>query len=260
MSNLKEKLGKPVELSLMEKVMMQEVNQRLLTASTKEAELLRDLGLKTSLSVKTDQVQKLMEIDEITSKHGELFTEDQIKNLALTYNLRFLSISNYSREVPQILGTELLKVAEEFKFVGYNNKHNLERITFVLAPASHFNLVKGEIVIDLHLPDSDPAVFVQVKSGLYKLVHSWGSDLNLLNMIAGIVKKTDDSIFLSWFIPMLILTLPIVLIDGFWLYCITAIISLIASFAIASNTYSNSEIWNKDQSSKSTIKVLWPWS
>lgn len=261
MSNIKEKLGAPVGLRTQEKALIEEVNQLLLTTSTKETELLRDLNLKTSLSVKTERYVELTEVQKLTAKHGELFTIAQIRNLALTYNLRFLPIRDYKEEVPQYLGTELIKAADEIGFVGYDLKHNLGQRTFVLAPANHFNLVKGSILIDLRTPaPSDPAVFISVGKDMYKLVYSWGSDLNLFNLVAGVVKHNPISLWISWLVPALVALLPTAYLFGMVFYLAIGIVTLILSLAQAMAMNSNMEVWNEPKTNSVAFKILWPWS
>ena len=90
-----------------------------------------------------------------------LFTEDDIRAIAIKYRLRFLDAALFKGEIPHaaLAAMKKLEVMVGHAVTGYK----------ILAPAGLFHLAQK---------DKDPLLFAPAGNGHYYLVHQWGRELN----------------------------------------------------------------------------------
>ncbi len=94
-----------------------------------------------------------------------IFSEAAIKELAITYRLRFLSTSYYKNEIPK----EAIHSVLEFE-----NEHQTQIENFkILAPKENFALQNYD----------DPLLFMSLGNGYYYLLAKWGNDLSVFRKI-----------------------------------------------------------------------------
>lgn len=103
---------------------------------------------------------------------NRLFTEEQIKIVALKYNLKFLPTNKYKGSIP----TNLALVIRDFFEL---TKRTPDTDFYILAPKTSFKLQERP---------KDPLLFYKDKYGFYVLVHKWGNDLSVFNRVVGIWK------------------------------------------------------------------------
>ena len=142
----------------------------------------------------------LKRIQNPTYKHQNLssfsleniFTSEQIKNIAIKYRLRFLDSKLFKGEIPY---EAILKVKELEK------KHKVKFSEFkILAPASLFKLEDR---------NKDPLLFAKVSDNRFLLVHKWGNDLNGFRKVLAFPLRTIKNFVLTFLALSLLITLAI---------------------------------------------------
>lgn len=89
-----------------------------------------------------------------------IFHIEQIKNICITYRLRFLDTKYFKGKYPQ-------QALDNIKFL--ENKHHTELDGYkIIAPSKMFVLEKAD----------DPLLFAPMGNGYYYMIHKWGNDLN----------------------------------------------------------------------------------
>ena len=249
MFKLQEEL-KPVELSEQDDSLLKEAKQLLLTESVEEMNLLDSWKLKSTIVTKRDNLQRLTRLESLEKDYGKIYTLKEIEKVALEYNLRFLNIGLYNKEVPAYLATKLVEFRKLHErkayFAGYSVSDTLKSKTFILAPSNHFHLLDNKTVLfDLSIKHvQDPAAFVQVDKDAYVLIHSWGDDLNAFNLLAGHFNKTENRAFIKnlllygCFVGILLAGLFQTLVASL---IVTFLISAVISFFITIRHYYNTE-------------------
>ena len=150
----------------------------------------------------------LKRIQNPTYKHQNLssfsleniFTSEQIKNIAIKYRLRFLDSKLFKGEIPY---EAILKVKELEK------KHKVKFSEFkILAPASLFKLEDR---------NKDPLLFASVSSpngggqegAAFLLIHKWGNDLNGFRKVLAFPLRTIKNFVLTFLTLSLLITLAV---------------------------------------------------
>ena len=123
-----------------------------------------------------------------------IFSENEIKDLCMTYKLRFLSIRKYSGNIDdQLVG----KIREFEKLYSGDCEKNVNRSSYmIVAPAESFNLSPAPI---------DPLLFYPIGSdaegnSMYYLVHKWGKDISVMRWFSAWKWKS----FFNWFVAAFI--------------------------------------------------------
>jgi hypothetical protein len=157
-----------------------EVKLLLEGKSKEEVQVLKVIGLGNNIIKSEDQAKYRLEKEKLIKEYeGEVYSEEQVKHLAIKYKLKFLSTRHFNGHVSPDLGAILLR---------FKNKHNLTEWDlsdkfYILAPQKMFTLLEKH----------DPLLFYKVDNSHYKLVHKWGSDFTLYRRILGIIYETRIS-------------------------------------------------------------------
>lgn len=163
--NLEEKLLADNEYDLHANTIQTTFEELITDNAESNKEMLSRIGLH-------DIVENINQADtreKMKQKYGKrLFHKTQIRNIAIKYRLRFLSVSQYKGSVDPKLIDNLKSFEEQFK-----TKVRSENC-FILAPASEFNLKQRPVPVS-----KDPLFFVFVGSDNYYLVRKWGKDLSV---------------------------------------------------------------------------------
>lgn len=186
-----------------------EARKILADNSKDDLKILKDMGI-------SENFEEGSEINFIKSSldHSRIFTEDQIKNVCIKYNLRFLPIGMYKGTIDSVLPQkikefETLIEATPTKYDVFNYKTNIG-ITykrsgyFICAPKESFKLEEKPV---------DPLLFYPLSNGLYYLNHKWGTDISFTRLITSFPKRNA---WCHYFSVMPILTYVLgVLVDIF---------------------------------------------
>lgn len=163
---------------------VKEVKMLIESNAKEEIDILKQMGLGSNILKAEQQTKKYLSAKEISDKYeGEVYTIDQIKHLAIKYNLRFLNTKHFTGSVPSELGSILLRFKEKHLLSEYDIRDKF----FILAPAKVFKLTKRPI---------DPLLFYKVYDRntdeiMYKLVHKWGDDFNITRRISGLINGSQ---------------------------------------------------------------------
>jgi hypothetical protein len=160
---------------------IKEVKLLLANDDAEDVKILRNLSRNSQFN-RIERIQgEHMELEKIENDfHGEIYTIDQIKDLAIKYKLRFLSSQYYT-------GTYDVQVTAKIKdFARKVNveltEYNLREKFSILAPEKMFTLTDEKYVTKKQL---DPLMFYRVDSEHYRLVHKWGDDFTILRYLTG---------------------------------------------------------------------------
>lgn len=143
--------------------------------------ILTALGSDHQLVAAQNEFGKKIELEKMDEDYdGAVYTIDQIRSLALKYNLRFLSSKRYTGHMDVQVVAKIKAFAETAK-VEMDN-YEVGRKFFILAPEQLFQLDDKVI---LRTRDIDPIMFYKIDDIHYKLIHKWGVDFSVLRLVSG---------------------------------------------------------------------------
>jgi len=164
----------------------------------KELALLKKMSPSSRSQVNIGLHEKVLNMGVLREKYqGEVYTKDQIKDLAIKYCLRFLNAGLFKGSFDAETGLKLSKFIETqdltFK---ENGPDSIGQRFFILAPEESFNLTKKNHTyaserraIERRL--KDPILFYKVPGhDLYVKIHKWGEDFTVFRYIEGLRNKT----------------------------------------------------------------------
>jgi hypothetical protein len=155
-----------------EKLVDRQLDRATAEVEAEKRDVLKTLGMDYKLAEATKIVETHEKFKHLPQER--IFTEDAIKRICITYNLRFLSTSLYcgtlDPEIPH-------KIAE---LRHWNRGHLPGEARFseakfmIAAPKESFVLQERPI---------DPLLFCHLEGDRYFLVHKWGSDISWLRAV-----------------------------------------------------------------------------
>jgi hypothetical protein len=164
-----------------EDLVLQEANRILQTDLFHENKILNYLN---------DYGRTFEHLDEEDVIAENIFTEEEVKKLAVRHRLKFLSSSLYRSEIPY---QAVLKIKD------LNQKHRKDlKHFFVLAQPSAF-FQSGQI------PQS--ALFVSTNNGNYFMLHRWGGDLSWSRKFKFWPMRSFENLFATVLVIALLVTL-----------------------------------------------------
>jgi hypothetical protein len=172
---------------------LNEAQKLLEMDSAEDRQILRSMGIDKSIKV----IEEKKSNSAILKNHIEQYknpvlTKDQIKDIAIKYHLRFLRSDKYSGYIESTLPAIIKNFGKEnnINLGSYDYQYKF----YILAPAKSFKLQDKPKPVD-------PILFYSINDDQYLLVHKWGNDLNVWNLIQGWFMRDPFS-----FIFMCILT------------------------------------------------------
>lgn len=135
---------------------------------------------------------------------GEVYHIDDIRKICMEYNMRMLPSRLYRGPVDPTFGVKVKHFQKDHQLT----QEQTEEGFFIVAPAKTFELEKRQRpVIDV-----DPLLLYKVNDHFYKLVHQWGSDLNIFRFVSAwrhrnLAQMTFHWMFMSFMFTMLLLGL-----------------------------------------------------
>lgn len=149
--------------------------------STEDLRILRNLAPQSNQMRIEKAVGKQLEIQKLEDEFdGDIYTIDQIRNLAQRYNMRFLPSTKFNGSID----VEVLAKIKAFakKTNTEINEWTLKKRFFILAPQEEFALDETiHTTVEYH----DPVMFYQIDETHYKFLHKWGSDFTVFRLIEG---------------------------------------------------------------------------
>ena len=167
-----------------------------------------------------------------------LYHINDIKNLCVTYRLRFLDVRYFKNELP---------TGAKVAIKDLEAKHDISLDSLkIMAPSKMFALQNAD----------DPLLFAPVYGGYYYLVHKWGNDLHpLRKWLVWPFKSFENLIFtvllvsllVTWMLPMeLFSKTQSSISESFMLFLFTfkAVGAIVLYYGFAKGKNFNSAIWN----------------
>lgn len=188
--NLEEELvsAKKASLSSDEQVVLAEAEKILNNSTEEDMRILKEMGLNYSVDNSKKLENKIKFIKSFDKTR--VFSKEEIKDLCVTYGLRFLPIAKYKGEIDPLVPSKV----KEFKSIhervigkgDWRSQFNYEKF-MISAPAKSFELSEKPV---------DPLLFYPIdKEGNdYFLVHKWGNDISAWNA----VKSWRNRNFFTW--------------------------------------------------------------
>jgi len=173
--------------------------QRLLTqGGAEDYQMLKEMGMHKAVEQAQEIHGKRMELENLETKYGQVYSISEIEGIACRYALKFRRSDQYQGPVdPEMLQ----KIKEFFKDSGIEtNGTTYGHKFFVLAPPKAFPLT------DRPVPrPPDPILFYKLDEENYRFIHKWGSDLTIFRRILGFKYMNKFTYWLTWF---LVLSIP----------------------------------------------------
>jgi hypothetical protein len=208
--------------------------------------LQNDLFTEKKILENLKQYNKSFEVlDERDLDNRLVFNQKEIKQLCITYRLKFLDSTAYKPEIPY---ESVLKIKE------LNNQYKKDLKYFkILAPYESFAKKDSE---------TDTILFTKTNHDNYYIIHRWGNKLPWYRMFKHWPMRNFETLFLSVIIIAIILalSLPIKLISldpkaEYWsgyraatffhLLIFNMGVTAYITFAFAKNF--SSSIWNRER-------------
>ncbi len=183
--NLQNKLEKLRKEETSEERVLEEVQRILQEEKLHEQEILDRVINETPEGDDGNDLQ----FDLLES--GKIFHLSQIKNICITYRLRFLSTRYFKEDLP----AEAVFAVKELE-----RKHNTILKGFkMMAPAQYFRLENAD----------DPMLFVPIGNNYFYLVHKWGRDIHPLRKLLMWPLKNLETLMIFSFFSSFLLTFGI---------------------------------------------------
>lgn len=179
--NLEKELidSKKASLTKAEQVVLAEAEKILNNSTEDDIKVLKEMGLDYSVEKGKNLENKIKFLKAFDKTR--LFTEDEIKDLCVTYGLRFLPIGKYKGEVDPLVPSKVKSFETAYtQVMGKSWRTEFKYSKFMIcAPKESFELSERP---------KDPLLFYPIANEQgdvkdYFLVHKWGSDISAWNAI-----------------------------------------------------------------------------
>lgn len=109
----------------------------------------------------------------------KIYHVDQIRDICITYRLRFLDTKYFKNEIPQEALNKVKQLEKEHEITLRGFK--------IVAPSKMFKLENAD----------DPLLFAPIGNGYFYLIHKWGNDLNFFRKAWAWPFKCLENLILS---------------------------------------------------------------
>lgn len=170
----------------------------------KEREALKVIGLDNH----TTQVERKkgveIERDIFEAKFKDkVLTTDEIKNLCIKFNLRFLQTREFKGAIDQNLAVKVAKFKEENESTIGNHSTDF----YIMAPPEAFKQTSNKLPKRI-----DPVLFYRIPgSERYVIVHKWGKDFTMFRRFSGWYNEASMH---SWIFNSMVVFFAIMLISA----------------------------------------------
>lgn len=190
--NLEKELKKKKESQIIDysKTFTAEVQKLLADNSDADKKVLRESGLGETL-IKYEQTKQgtYLERKALDEKNeGDVFSEVEIKAIAVKYGLRFLPAKKFQGEIASYVPT---KLREFFESNGTVTGADYSDNVLILAPTKCFSLSEQPRPVR----KTDPILFYKIQDGYYKMICKWGKDLTVWNYLKSIRRRNEHTYF-----------------------------------------------------------------
>ncbi len=166
-----------------------------------------------------------------------IYHVDQIKDICITYRLRFLDTKYFKNDIPREALVEIKELEKQHQLTVQGFK--------IVAPSKMFKLENAD----------DPLLFAPIGNGYFYLIHKWGNDLSPWRRLFAWPFKSFENLIVLTLLASLVATslvphglfgeqttaVEFLLIFFFMFKCVASMV-LYYSFAAGKNF--NTAIWN----------------
>jgi len=206
---IKKELDRKREKSISNSDTFQGEAQKLIeTHDTKEKDALRRAGLDYQVKKIEGNVGVEIERQQIEEEYGnDTFTEQEIKEICVKYDLRFLRTDYFQGSLDSKVSKKLKVFLEEHPEIGDRSDS-----FFIIAPSKAFNLQDNEKkpLFQLH-----PILVYQIpkQDDKYVYIHKWGFDFTFMRRLRGMFFESTMNMW--------------TMTGMFWILAVSAIFSYI---------------------------------
>lgn len=172
---------------------VEEIKSLMAFDAQKEKENLVNIGLDFQVAIVEKKTGIDLERKKFEQELGaKTFTESEVREFCLKYDLRLLPTKSYVGTIDPSVGTDLTKFLERNNI---ESRHMRDQ-WYIMAPPNAFKLANRPVPVKpRHV---DPVLFLKVtpkattSDGLdpyYVLVKKWGNDFTIARAISGWVKR-----------------------------------------------------------------------
>lgn len=161
---------------------LKEVKQLLISAGIEDTQIMRQMAPKSLLIANEHKFGKTIELENFDKEYaGNVYLEEQIKQLCIDYNLRFLNSTLFTG----FMAVEVISKIKEFANDTHTpiDAHTQKTRFYILAPAESFTLTEDVVVKEVI--NRDPIIFYKIDDTHYRLIYKWGKDFTILRRIQG---------------------------------------------------------------------------
>jgi hypothetical protein len=183
-------LARKFSISDLKKVLQEDVKS--------EEAALSSMGLASNvLAVKQQFWLKQHQLNE--HYRGDVFLLDDVRQVCMDYSMRMLPAHLYRGPLDTMFAPKVKNFQRQHQLTDEEVEENF----FIVAPPEAFELEKRQRpVLDL-----DPVLLYKVNDNFYKLVHQWGSDLNILRYVDSWKRRDLWNMTLHWFLMTFMVTM-----------------------------------------------------
>ncbi|MDX1463762.1 MAG: hypothetical protein R3359_11945 [Marinirhabdus sp.] len=177
-------------------------------------------------------------LDKLESEH--IFHLEDIKELCITYRLRFVAAHRFKKEIPEEAISKIRNLEKQ---------HDTQCNGFkIVAPAKLLKLDNAD----------DPLLFVPIGNDYYYLIHKWGNDLHPLRRWLMWPYKNFENLIFAIFVVSILLT-AITPMGAFtkgevtnqeyllmFLFMFKAVGGIVLFYGFAKGKNFNNAIWNSN--------------
>jgi hypothetical protein len=229
-TNIEDQLKKARSKSTSEKDILRQVQAILDDQERKVDEIMLRMKSPQKPTPRNHFNLDLLETDRI-------YHVDQIKDICVTYRLRFLDTKYFKNEIPQEALLEIKHMERD---------HDLTISGFkIVAPSKMFKLENAD----------DPLLFAPIGNGYFYLIHKWGNDLNAFRKAWAWSFKSFENLIFSTILVSLLAAYIIpngvfsndttgVQFVLIFFFTFKSIASMVLYYAFAAGKNFNTAIWN----------------
>jgi hypothetical protein len=160
---------------------VKEVKLLMESNDMEKARILRGLSNNSQFSRVEKMVGKQLDLERLENSYdGRVYTIEQIKDLCIDYNLRFLEAKRFTGNFDVEVAGKILEFANKTKTP--IDDFSLRNNFYVMAPEKMFALKDEKHITKKQL---DPAIFYRIDNQHYKLIHKWGNDFTIFRLLQG---------------------------------------------------------------------------
>jgi hypothetical protein len=158
-----------------------EVKLLMESHETEKTRILRGLSNSSQFSRVEKLMGKQMDLEKLENTYdGRVYTIEQIKDLCIDYNLRFLPSRYFTGSFDIEVAGKILEFSS--KTNTSVDEYTLKNSFFVMAPQEMFTLKDEKYITKREL---DPAIFYKIDDTHYRLIHKWGDDFTIFRLLMG---------------------------------------------------------------------------